>query len=267
MRFRSTPKISRVLSWSMGCILSVIVAASADVPDARAQLSKPLEAQIEIDEALSAIPSNLLPGNIFKESTDKVDNSNWYPIPEWFAGQWRSDAEQSITKTNLLTNRSTQHKQRMEYPKFVYFGCVRDRNGGLWERAPINRWRLNQYEGQNPIYSLFTAAEAKQPDKQHIVIKSTGFNLVVDRTSKKIQKSLQEECVQVYTTQSPTLMTVKTVGRSYDETGKAYQERVADYEMERVRDIDLDSLKLRYLRRDFGDYARSHNLSELAPDY
>ncbi len=227
--------------------------------------TKVLEGNIEIDDEVSAIPPEFLPGNKFEPGPERVDNSTWYRIPQWFSGQWTSDGEQQITKKNLVTGRSTRGKLRVEFPKFVFLGCVKDDEGTTWERAPLNRWRLTQYEGQDPIYSMFRSAEVQQPDAEHIAIKSVGMNLVVDRRTRKISKASQVEALQIYSRKSDSLMTLQNTSRIYDETGKANQEKVATSEMEKVKDIDLDSLKLKYLRQAFQEYAKEHHALQASP--
>lgn len=246
------------------CAVSIFFLVTL-LQSARSQDAPVLEGNIKIDDEVSAIPREYLPGNKFESGPEQVDNSTWYRIPQWFAGQWTSDGEQHITKKNLATGRSTHEKARVEFPKFVYLGCVKDSGGTRWERAPLNRWRLTQYEGQSPIYSMFSSTEVQQPDADHIAIKSVGLHLVVDSHTKKINKASQVESLQIYTRQTDTLMTLENTTRSYDETGKAYQEKVAVSDMAKVNDIDLDALKLKPLREAFQEYAIEHHLSETSP--
>ncbi len=232
---------------------------------ALSQETKVIEGNIQIDDEMSEIPPEYLPGKKFEPGPEHIDNSTWYRIPQWFGGQWTSDGEQQTTKTNLTTGRSTHEKVRVEFPKFVYLGCVKDNRGVTWERAPLNRWRLTQYEGQSPVYSMFKSAEVQQPDADHIAIKSVGLHLVVDSHTKKIGKASQVESLQVYTRKSDGIMSLENTTRSYDETGKAFQEKVAISEMQKVADIDLDAMKLKYLRDAFEEYAKEHQLSETSP--
>ncbi len=266
LRSSTFAKSSCIAASALSIQLAVLFCTALSVPilanPAFGDEPKVLEIQIQVDDEVSAIPEEFLPGKKFDAGAEKVDNSTWYRIPQWFAGQWTSDAEQTVEKKNLVTGKSTHSKMHVEYPKFVYLGCVKDDRDVIWERAPLNRWRLTQFEGQSPIYSMFRSAEVQQPDADHIAIKSVGLNLVVDPKSKVIHKASQEESVQVYSRTADGVMTLQNTSRSYDETGKAYQEKVATSEMKKVRDIDLNAIKLKYLRDAFHEYEKEHQLSD-----
>lgn len=223
-----------------------------------AEEKKVLKGYITIDDALSPMPPELRPGQIFDETSSFGSQEDmWYRMPGWFSGHWKFNGVERARRTNLLTGLKEQRDLQPDDKALLGFGTVKDDEGRIWDRMPTNRWRGTKYKDLPPGFSLCRLGEVSQPDEDHFVIKSVDFRVELERNSKRIVCAYQSETVWVYSRISPTQMTAHDTSRHYDINGNAQMEKILDSNMEKFREVDFNSPYCLQAKQAFDEFRRT----------
>ena len=205
-------KKNKALTALLGLFLCILPTRAANEPDsepnpqASAQpvdVSKPVFLQagvIEHAHRLPAVDPNLQAGSVFNADAIPVaaPNNDWYWIPSWYAGTKHVDTETILQEYDYLSGRSATINRVVTNRQDLSIGFQSDRNGQIWEfkRAPYN----TMVEGD----SFFTTMLVRNRDplkvgQDQVVIRLLQTSVNVDKRSRRIIKTLQEEQINTYT--------------------------------------------------------------------
>src|SRR5262249_3559318 len=149
-----------------------------------------------IDDSLTPMPDALSPGKIFKGSIKGSGGGNssadsdgsdelWYPVPPFLSGYWKLSSKETATFTDLTTGKSSTRSSELDRPHYNRFGRVKDKDGVIWDRAPLKQWRTYPYKDSTTEYRMSHSGQTGLKDENNFVIKSIDFEVVVDTKSQK----------------------------------------------------------------------------------
>lgn len=239
---------------------------------ARCEAKMPLlKGTIVLDEYLSPMPDALMPGNGFDNSFSVVSVSagdKWYQVPPWMAGRWTHRGKETATRTDVTTGKSETRELEIAAGSSGSWGCVKDKNGVIWDRAPIGEWLEWQYKDHPVEHGCAISGQTKLLDNGQFVIKSIDLLVSADKSSGKILSAAKSESIHTYTSNPDSSISVHSVGRTFDRSGHPKFDRVNDFVMEKIAEIDFASPKYLQARREFFSFwlTQSGYLDKLKSD-
>lgn len=222
---------------------------------------------VEHSERLEPVAQALLPGSVFSnQSIPRVDpNNDWYWIPGWYAGQKHSDYErilqdvdfrsgQQITPNNLVTNRQD-----------LFIGFQPDKNGQIWEykRAPYTA----TVEADTNFQTMFVRVrDPVQVTADRVVIRLVQTSVVVDKSTRRILRTEQQEQFNTYVPVEQGVVNVRTSIKSFGADGAPLvQEESAKVVVDRGPFTPVDTYQGRDMRVLFRDFMLSRGYGSLLP--
>ena len=175
---------------------------------------------IEHAETMAPVAPQLQAGAVFTEQSIPVlqANNDWYWIPLWFAGQKHMDSATILQDYDFRTGQTITPNRTIVTRQDLSIGFQTDRNGQVWEfkRAPYT----SVVEGAN----TFTTVMVRNRDPLHVdqntvVLRLVETSVVVDKRSRRIQKTIQEEQINTYVPTGGGTMKLQTSIKSFGADG------------------------------------------------
>lgn len=234
-------------------------------------VSKPVFLQggvIEHAERLPAVDPNLQAGALFNAAAipQPVPNNDWYWIPSWYAGTKHVDTETILQEYDYQSGRSATINRVVTNRQDLTIGFQSDRNGQIWEfkRAPYN----TVVEGD----SFFTTMLVRNRDplkveQAQVVVRLLQTSVSVDKRSRRILKTLQEEQINTYTPVSPGVMSMQTSIKSFAADGSPLMQETSTRMVATSAPFSPVNLyEGKDMRALFQNYMLSHGFGNLLPD-
>ncbi len=193
-------------------------------PMAWAQTSITLQAGVQLDDKVPSLDETLAPGNQFNQTSieqkiQKVPEQNqWYKIPSWAAGSWKTLKAQTTSYKDETTGKNTISGFEYTMKAAFSMGLEKDRTGQIWDFVDHNYWTHTEYDSQD-AYCFVTYTAPGTIDNNTFRKSSRYIAFVVDKATKKIISTEQEQAVSIYSNQSTTLMQKKAWHRVFDWNG------------------------------------------------
>lgn len=198
--------------------------------------SLPIEAEV-LEGALQF--SDKMPelGKYFNLTAFKTntDDDSWFVIPEWLAGEWRSESGRLVE--GKVPNEFLEEKE--------IFGHQRDKIGNIWNSAEDTLVQGNSGNRSFEVIRVYTPIEISN-DKA--IFKMTN-SIVQKDSSNKVVSVKRSEAIRRICKGAFDRISVFTEFQSYDDTGfktskGKYEEfRRLDNEFQTRDDIGDKSLK------------------------
>ncbi len=158
-------------------------------------------------EALAPVAPQLQAGAVFTaQSIPKLQpNNDWYWIPAWFAGQKHLDSETILQDYNFRTGQTINPNRTIMNRQDLSIGFQQDRNGQIWEfkRAPYT----TTIEGAKSSTTMVVRnRDPLKVDQNTVVLRLVETSVVVDKRSRRILKTMQEEQINTYVPAGPGIM-------------------------------------------------------------
>lgn len=255
--------LALVMCLTMICCLQSLV-------HAQQQQSAPVFLQgfaEEHAEKLAPVDPQLQAGSVFNEqSIPQVQpNNEWYWIPSWYAGQKHVDTQTILQDYNFQTGQTTQPNRTVTNRQDLAIGFQADRNGQVWEfkRAPYNATVESD--------KLFTTMLVSKRDplkvtQDCVVLRLLQTSVNVDKRSRRILKTLQEEQINTYTPGPNGVMNMQMSLKVFGSDGlPQMQEQSVRTVYQTAPFQPIDNYQGRDMRMLFRSYLLTHGLSSYCP--
>lgn len=211
----------RLAAMLLGIILAVpVIRASAENEQGA---SKPftLQGGVEHSEKLPPVEKEYRHGARIDAS--KVQNQNqhnhWFRVPDWAAGTWTS-VESTKTYVRDLKNNREQTAPVTRHTKMEFsWGFQRDKEGRVWEFAK-EPYSLTVDSADFRVIKRVMQRDFLESDDSKVVLKTITENVVVDRFSNQVVRTVQSENVQICQPSPNQCMTCSASYKLFDEQGK-----------------------------------------------
>jgi|688.fasta_scaffold141776_3 hypothetical protein len=223
-----------------------------------------------LQEALPALPEELRLGSKYVPGTTKkyirgyaeqYDLHEWQIIPTWLAGDWRSTTQIRYVDDTETNGETSSAKNGM------YLGTLLDKKGNIWHYTctPFKKYLegANYYRIENVVYDKMNIIN---PQQVSVLIRSSSTEY--RKFDNVAFRNYQQEGSYIYTTQNDGTLVNKGWCAHFDEDG-VLRHKSFDVVQYKKQDIPFHQIEQRNgidLRKDFRDYLKSHNRSELIPE-
>jgi hypothetical protein len=240
-------------------------------PPVQQQQSPPLTLHggLEHSERLAPVEPHLQAGSIFNEQAlqSLQPNNEWYWIPSWYAGRKHGESETILRDHNFQTGQTVMQNRQVMNRQDLDIGFQPDRNGQVWEfkRAPYTT------TVESNTYFTTMMVRSRDPvtvNQNVVVIRMVQTSVNVDKRSRRILKTMQQEQINTYYPSAQGVMTMQTSIRSFGADGlPLVEESGTRLVYDRAPFTPIDSYDGRDMRLLFRDYMLSHGMSNYLPAY
>ncbi len=219
-------------------------------------------------EALAPVEPQLQAGAVFNEqSLPKLQpNNDWYWIPSWFAGQKHLDSETILQDYNFQTGQTITPNRTVMNRQDLSIGFQQDRNGQIWEfkRAPYT----TTAEGARSFTTMLVRnRDPLQVDQNRVVLRLVETSIIVDKKSRRIIKTMQEEQINTYVPAGPGTINLQTSIKSFGADGRPQvQETSMRVVTQSAPFQPVNSYQGLDLRSMFRDFMIAKGYGKLLPD-
>jgi hypothetical protein len=187
----------------------------------------------------------------------------WFPIPEWMAGQWFKKGDLSQSMTNLRTGITTPLNKWTDNAMTVTWGHQKDRLGNIWHANFIPSERDGSSDGIL-VRFITVAMKCESATPQQVVTRS--HYIVTETEHNRVQDAFQQESLNDYTFLRDGELENTSSNRVFDYQGgrpirggnllSNFTRTAAFAPTARQNNIDLAA--------SLDDFLKSHSLSQLA---
>ncbi len=243
-------------------------------PMTLAQTSMTLQAGVQLDDKVPSLDETLAPGNQFNQSSmeQKIkkapEENQWYKIPSWSAGSWKTLKAQTTSHKDETTGREALNGRQYTMKSSFSMGIEKDCTGQIWDFVDRNYWTHTEYDDKD-TYCFVTYMSPGAIENNTIRKEGRYIAFVVDKATSKIISTKQEQSVSIYSYQSPTLMRESSWQRTFDWRGSTLYSIQCETNCIRTSPFIVDqtcvSADGRLLQPLFKKYLVENNLSKLLP--
>lgn len=228
-----------------------------------------LQGFAEHAEKLAPVEPQLQAGAVFtQQSLPPVQSNNqWYWIPSWYAGQKHVDTETILQDYSFRTGQMQNSNRVVTNRQDLAIGFQADKNGEVWEfnRAPYT----TSVEGDKYFTTMYVRKrDPLKVTRDQVVVRLVQTSVNVDKRSRRILKTMQEEQINSYVPAGRGVMNMQSSIKSFNADGSPQIQETSTrvvYDSAPFRPIDVyDGKDMRLLFRDF---MLSHRFGNLLPDY
>ncbi len=193
-------------------------------------------------------------------------NNEWYWIPSWYAGQKHADTATVLQDYNFQTGQSVQSNRVITNRQDLSIGFQPDRNGQIWEfkRAPYTAI----VEGDG----FFTTMMVRNRDpikvtEDCVIIRLVQTSVNVDKRSRRILKTLQEEQINTYTPGTAGSMNLQASLKTFGADGMPQLQELSCRVVKNAGSFKpIDIYQGRDMRMLFRNFLLTHGYASYLPD-
>jgi hypothetical protein len=255
-------------------ILMTTCASMMLPPKVVAQTSIVLQAGVQLDDKVPSLDESLAPGNQFNQSSieQKIQKSpeqnQWYKVPSWAAGSWKTLKAQVTSHKDEVTGRESIDGSEYTMKSAFSIGVEKDRTGQIWDFVDHNYWTRTEYD-TNDGYAFVT-------DNAPGLILNNTFRtefrciaFLVDKATGNIISTKQRQAFSIYTCQSSQLIQEKEWHRVFDWHGNVISSAHNIGNCTRTDYFEVDPKRItadgRLLQPLFKKYLTDNRMSALLP--
>jgi hypothetical protein len=240
-------------------IVSGATGAFAEAATDTAQHGSTLQGGVEHDVSLPSLPDTFQVG----QKLDPVDfekltpDNNWFPIPNWDAGNWHAETKTIEYMEDLDTGEHSSEQIVVPEAQDTLIGHQRDKSGQIWQFIEIPRWK-KVGDPRGVAYLRAIREDVLQSDPSQIVLKILNNQMIVDRKGDKILASRQVQQIGTYVPVEDGLVKLEASLKDFDQNGNAkhlqrastLMKRTAPYqEVDTLNGLDLKQLFEEFMKR------------------
>lgn len=222
---------------------------------------------IEHSERLQPVAQQLLPGSVFtNQSIPQIDPTNdWYWIPPWYAGQKHSDYERVLQDVDFRSGQEIEPNSLVTNRQDLFIGFQADKNGQIWEykRAPYTA----TVEADGYFQTMYV--QVRDPilvNQDKVVIRLVQTSIMVDKATRRIIKTEQQEQFNTYVPVSQGVVNVRTSIKSFGADGAPLvQEESAKVVIDKAPFQPVDFYQGKDMRALFRDFMLARGYGSLLP--
>ena len=206
--------------------------------------------------------ANFNPGNVPQAKYE----SNWFKIPEWFAGTFESHESTILMMHDYVSKRTTKPNKTVSSYGSELHGYQRDAKGDVWHFYV----QSGNSKSTQANHQTFNAIDWYGPEliaEDKLVMRIVATSLVVDTSTGTIVDSYRREDIKTYRPTDMRALQVNFTSKSFDSHGQPrdLQTGVSIHRMAQpFRSIDRDGDK--DYRGMFRDFLSRHGMPNLIPD-
>lgn len=169
---------------------------------------------------MAPVEPQLQAGVVFNEQAlPKLQpNNDWYWIPSWYAGMKHLETQTIVQDYNFATGQSINPNRTVLNRQDLPIGFQADKNGQIWEfkRAPYS----TTIEGGNTFTTtIVRSRDPVQVNQNSVVVKMIETSVVVDKRTRRILRTLQQEQINSFTPAGQGAMNLQTSIKSFGPNG------------------------------------------------
>lgn len=178
-----------------------------------------------------AEPQVLIAGIKFDESMlpHTAVNSQWYWIPNWFAGTWSRQAVTTVSEFDCKSGSTKQLKVTASARSYDQEGWQQDAKNNCWN-CDHTPFRTESFGDSYRQIFIIHSVKPLQVTEEKVTKEFIGTGALVDIATGVIKHTAKARSVQTYTKGVDGYMTCKSVTTEYDATGN--QTRISNSETE-----------------------------------
>lgn len=264
---RLSAKFKLLLSL-LNCLLTL------QLPIASAQNSITLQAGVQLDDKVSALDQTLSPGNQFNQSSiekkiqKQVEQNQWFKIPLWAAGSWKTLKAQTTSEKDEITGNETIDGSEYTMKTSFSMGIEKDRTGQIWDFVDHNYWTHTEYD-YSDAYCFVTYTSPGTIENNQLKKEGRFIAFLVDKATGKIISTEQKQSFSIYSYKAPNLMQKKSWQRAFDWQGNTTHSLHSEANCIRTSPFTVDPSTIatdgRLLSPLFKKYLIENRLSALVP--
>lgn len=228
---------------------------------------KPLTGSLEHSEVLPPVKKELQTGAVFNAAVlPKVPlNEDWFWIPAWRAGTWRSQSDTLTYYKNFKTGEEHKGKFPRPFVSVVYKGFQKDRTGQIWEYRAAPYVQMAGGSGFTEVQIIKENKPVYVSDRK-ITMYLRGTSVRVDPRSKRIMATEQWESLQTFQPAGNNRVTCAGSTKFFDPQGRPSYIQKNTATFTRVAPFKpINSVQGKDLRTSFCKFLVQHKLDRLVP--
>ena len=189
---------------------------------------------VEHSDVLPAVPEDLRPGNVFKDSALKQEDdaakssasfdnrrfakSDWYKVPSWLAGTW---PRQTVVRYYRLDYKTgAEDKTPVTHPDVTVsdFGYLPDSKGDIWDSV-LRMDTVHSDFGPALGYSHISSNKIVNTLDNQVMMETKGTLTVVNKRTNKIMSTHQVEAIRTFTLVHDGAIVEDSSQKDFDEDG------------------------------------------------
>lgn len=199
-------------------------AVHAEQSQDSSQMPFKLEGSVAHSEKLKPVEKEFRHGAKFNAAANANRDleNHWYEIPDWAAGTWTSTSSTRTYARDLRSGREMQLPETRTTNMQFSWGFQKDKLGKAWEFAK-EPYILNLDSPENKVIKRILKRDFLRADEEQVVLKLFTENIVVDKVSEKIIRTVRVENIQTCVPAPNECMTCSASYKIFDEHGTAVE--------------------------------------------
>jgi hypothetical protein len=172
--------------------------------------------QAAADAGKSALTGSALKGSALKGSALK--NNAKIKVPHWLAGTWERRETNETSRFDLVNKKALKAVGRQAARVVDVFGTTKDKNGQVYMSIPLNA-AGSVDRGGFIDYHRVLSYQLVETGKNSCLVKVQARHSVVDKSSRRVVQSYQDEELNSYRLLAAGLLRTDSSVKVFDEKG------------------------------------------------
>lgn len=172
--------------------------------------------QAAADAGKTALTGSALKGSALKSSALK--NNAKIKVPHWLAGTWERRETNETSRFDLVNKKALKAVGRQAARVVDVFGTTKDKNGQVYMSIPLNA-AGSVDRGGFIDYHRVLSYQLVETGKNSCLVKVQARHSVVDKSSRRVVQSYQDEELNSYKLVAPGLLRTDSSVKVFDEKG------------------------------------------------
>ncbi|MCA0316324.1 MAG: hypothetical protein LCH63_21065 [Candidatus Melainabacteria bacterium] len=172
--------------------------------------------QAAADAGKSALTGSALKGSALKGSALK--NNAKIKVPHWLAGTWERRETNETSRFDLVNKKALKAVGRQAARVVDVFGTTKDKNGQVYMSIPLNA-AGSVDRGGFIDYHRVLSYQLVETGKNSCLVKVQARHSVVDKSSRRVVQSYQDEELNSYKLLAAGLLRTDSSVKVFDEKG------------------------------------------------
>lgn len=233
---------------------------------AQIALGAPLEARIEHTAHMSSVNETMRRGARFNLTVNETPGNVWIKIPSWLAGTWLVDTETAVYRKDFRTGKVSDQRTPFRARSKFHYGHQRDRTKEIWHYVGIP-YTSSTDAATFTEYHQVASKESMKSTANEIALKTQVTVVRVDKITRKITKTFQQESITTYTYVSPQELELRSSTKVFDASGAATNLQQNEAMVKRVETFTpINVQNGKNYKQLFREFLIAEGLERLIPD-
>lgn len=226
-----------------------------------------LKGQVQHSDRLDPTSEELRPGLDFRASTLPTvrETSEWYRVPEWFAGTFKIEEAVVVKSYDYLTGRTAFLNQKLQSQGEETHGHQKDARLDIWHLSTTSGTSRSE-DASHFMYNIIHWCGPEEIGEGRVVMRILATTVVVGKKTGKVDGVFRREDIKTYVPIKPGVVSISYTSKSFNtdgiphdmQTGFSVHKQIAKFKpVNQLGDTDLAEL--------FRQFLVSNGLSKLVP--